>query len=88
MLSKFCGSWAHGVNHQGQIQALTVQLSAKGNFDMDKTYKLNPIDVKDIEKPDKSLPNSRFSTNVSRFTLKFDTRTRNTCSAPLKSLGR
>ena len=48
---------------QAQIQALEAQLSAKVNVNFDDPYKLKPIDVKDIEKPDK------YDNNIAKFTV-------------------
>ena len=47
---------------QAQIQALEAQLNAKENVNFDDPYKLKPIDVKDIEKPDK------YDNNIDKFT--------------------
>ena len=51
---------------QAQIQALEAQLSAKGNVNFDDPYKLKPIDVKDIEKPDK------YDNNIAKFTIWYE----------------
>ena len=48
---------------QAQIQALEAQSSAKGECQLRRPYKLKPIDVKDIEKPDK------YDTNIAKFTI-------------------
>ena len=48
---------------QAQIQALGAQLSAKVNVNFDDPHKLKPIDVKDIEKPDK------YDNNIAKFTI-------------------
>ena len=46
---------------EGQIQELQQQLDMRTNATHDDPYKLKPIDVKDIEKPDK------YDNNVSKF---------------------
>ena len=51
---------------QAQIQALEAQLSAKGNVNFDDPCKLKPIDVKDIEKPDK------YDNNIAKFTIWYE----------------
>ena len=49
-------------------QALEAQLSAKWSVNFDDLYKLKPIDVKDIEKPDKyDNKNAKFSIWYERF---------------------